>query len=121
MRDNRPIGNPDAGRVLCAAGAATLVKVVEEALTGDGRIFIAANLITAQNRAEFRRFLKSPKGVMVSTNVSEPLYLSLDAAMKGKNDDGSPHKGYLEIDARTARVVGAYDTEGNNITDEFRE
>ncbi|MBU0957669.1 MAG: hypothetical protein KKF56_02560 [Nanoarchaeota archaeon] len=119
------IGSAEAGRALLVMCRSSVARVAQEASEkGTDRVFVPTDLTSVEGREVMADFLSHPEAYDLTggnDNASEPLYADLVSAREGRNADGTPHNGYLAVSVSSSEVVAAYDGQGREISDKFRQ
>ena len=90
-------------------------KAVNAVKFGDGKLYVPGYM----TKEDFLRIVANPESlVQTGGNASEPAYLSLEEGQRGRNADGSEHKGFIVIDVIAREVVDIVDRNGKSSLNE---
>lgn len=81
-------------------------KAVQAVKIGDGRLYVSGYM-TAE---DFHHVMVNPESLVQNGgNANEPAYLSIEEGLRGRNADGSEHKGFIIIDVIAREIIDIVD------------
>lgn len=107
----------DALASLCRDYRGTALKAIRQ---GREYVYIPADPRDPESMLEALSTLEGNRRLESQCNYEqkEPCYASLDEFLKGKNADGTPHRGYLVVDVVSKVVTDLCDREGRSVVPE---
>jgi hypothetical protein len=117
--EKRIIGNERAVEALasiCRNYRETALRAIRE---GGEEVYIPADPRNPETMLEVLAILGGIKSQENSEGI-EPCYASLDEFLRGRNGDGTEHKGYFLVDIISKKVIDLRDRKGNSVAQEVK-